>query len=412
MTNRDICIVIPDYAVSTPRAIKEADALHEAGFRIRLVSSRGQLREIAENDRELLAKKPWESEVIRWSLSEGARERAFHRITKVRSYLSRCLPLPSAPWAASGECRVYPELAAAARRRPAALFIGHYPAGLVAAASGAARWKARLGYDMEDLHVTEHLHDAAKTARIRLIEQTYAPRCASRTAVSDRVAAEISRLYGFPPPLVIRNVFPWAERAGLDGRVLDRRGPKLSLYWYSQSVGLDRGIQDAITASGALRGRVQLHLRGSVDAQTRRVLTELARKNGIGEDLYFHPAVSPAELLSRSAEHDVGLALEQPVSRNRELTASNKFFYYLLAGLAVAVTDVPGQRDVFEPYPGAGVLYRPGDTASLAAWLVSIADDPARLRSCRETALRAARERWNWETESRALVDQIRKTLA
>ncbi len=60
----------------------------------------------------------------------------------------------------------------------------------------------------------------------------------------------------------------------------------------------------------------------------------------------MHPLIPANELLSRVAEHDIGLALElrQPDSRN--LTVTYKFLHYLLAGLAVVASDTAGQSEV------------------------------------------------------------------
>lgn len=412
MVAEEICIVIPGYAASTPRAVKEADALHAAGYRVRLVSSRGNLKSVGDHDRVLLDSKPWEKSTVLWSPFNGQGEYLTYAYSKARFHVARALPLRRAFWASCAEGRVYPELAATAKKRRSALYIGHYPAGLAAAASAAAAWGAKLGYDLEDLYVAEHSQDLSKTARIQLIERSYLSRCSSVTAVSQAIAAEVSRLYHVPLPVTIHNVFPWADRNGLDGRILDRRGSKLSLYWYSQVIGLDRGIQDAIGAAGLLKGRVQIHLRGELSLEVERSLRGLARRHGIEEDLYFHPPVSPAELLSRAAEHDIGLALETTGNRSRELTVSNKLFFYLLAGLMVAVSAVEGQGSVFKDFQGAGFPYPPGDSGALAAQLNLVAGDPERLRRCKDAALLAARERWNWETESLRLIEHVRRVLA
>ena len=52
--NFDICIVTPGYISSTPRVMKEADALAEAGFRVRVVFSQGDLADIRRHDQLVL----------------------------------------------------------------------------------------------------------------------------------------------------------------------------------------------------------------------------------------------------------------------------------------------------------------------------------------------------------------------
>jgi glycosyltransferase involved in cell wall biosynthesis len=108
----------------------------------------------------------------------------------------------------------------------------------------------------------------------------------------------------------------------------------------------------------------------------------------------------------------VGLALEQPVSQNRLRTVTNKLFFYMLAGLAVAATDTPGQRGVMETLPQAGFTYRPGDHAALARGLQRYLDEPEALARAREAALEAARSRYCWERERLVLTDATARCLS
>jgi glycosyltransferase involved in cell wall biosynthesis len=193
----------------------------------------------------------------------------------------------------------------------------------------------------------------------------------------------------------------------LDGKVRDRRGHDVSLYWYSQVVGLDRGLQDVIRAAGLWRGRVQLHIRGKLRADVKAELSRHASECGSADRVFFQPVVPPGELLARAAEHDIGLALEQPVNASRRLTVTNKLFFYMLAGLALAASETEGQRAILATCPAAGFLYQPGDYKALAAGLQELIDSPARLRQSKEAALRAAHERWNWEAESRKLTSLV-----
>jgi glycosyltransferase involved in cell wall biosynthesis len=301
---------------------------------------------------------------------------------------------------------MYPELARCAARESADLYIGHYPAGLAAAAHAAGTHDALLGYDVEDFHVGERPDDEDRIRRIDFIERRYLPECAYVTAASEGIAEAVAERYHVPTPVVVYNTFPKTERSALNGEVNDRDGEALSLYWYSQTIGLDRGIQDAIRAAGRLDVPVQLHVRGSLSDEVRRTLTSLAEESGGAETLYFHEKVPPDELLARAAEHDVGLALEQGHTPNRKICTTNKLFRYMLAGLAIAATDVPGQRTVLGDESAFSGLYPPGDAEALAGILRQWTDRN-RLNAAQSAALRAARERWNWETESQKLIDTV-----
>lgn len=407
---RRVCIVGPNHLANTPRIVKEADALAEAGFDVRVVFSQPHLEAVSQ-DEELTAFREWRHTSVRWS-RENERIRWF--LTGIRQHgLQRA---PRSLWRIGSvvelaEGRVFPELAAAAAAEEADLYIGHYAEGLSAAAFAAKRWDAKLGFDAEDFHTGEGSPES-QTARIDFIQRRYLPACAHLTAASTGIAECLAARYGVPTPVAVHNTFPWADREALDGRVQDRRGDLMSLYWCSQTIGLDRGIQDAIRAAGSLGGPVQIHLRGTVSPSVRADLMGIAADAGIADRLYFHPRVPPGELLSRSVEHDVGLALEQGDTLNRTICASNKMFFYLLAGLAVAATDVPGQRAVLGSLPHAAALYAPGDHRTLAQDLEYWRVNRDALKRAKKAALEAARDRWNWETESAKLVTQVDELLS
>jgi glycosyltransferase involved in cell wall biosynthesis len=306
--------------------------------------------------------------------------------------------------------RVFPALRRCAAKEPADLYIGHYPAGLAAAGCAAEEHGALLGYDAEDFHVGQQPENQPRIERTDFLERRYVEKCAHVTAASEGIAEALAERYGIDPPQVIHNMFPWAEREKIDGQTKDREGDALSLYWFSQTVGLDRGLQDAIRAAGLLDSSVQLHIRGTLYDEVERELKAVAAENGVAEDLYFHPKVPPGELLSRTAEHDIGLALEEGHTPNRRLCVTNKLFYYPLGGLAIIATDVEGQRRVLEGHGDFSGTYESGDAQALARLLQRWTDSKA-LDEAQSRAMDVARTRWNWENEREKLVGSVRSVL-
>ena len=415
-TPRRVCIVTPGYIASTPRVVREADALAEAGFDVRVVFTQGQLEHVRALDDQVVRNRSWRHAAFRWS-STRSDERWAHVRSGVRHRVA--LALPASAWSLAGvveraEGRVYPELGDLAAAEAADLYIGHYPAGLAAACRAARRHGALVAYDVEDLYADTFPDTpewAVARARIITLERRYVPRCAYVSAVSQPVADAFAARYATRAPIVVHNCHPWRERAALNGAILDRRGPALSLYWYSQVVGLDRGLQDAIRAAGRLPDAPQIHFRGTVSADVRESLSRLAGECGVAGSLHFHEQCDPGDLLARAAEHDIGLALEFDQALNRQLAVTNKIFLYLTAGLAVGATDVPGQRVVLEAAPGAGALYPPGNSDALAALLSTWQRDPAALARAKAASLAAARTRWNAELEEAKVVAEVSALL-
>lgn len=409
-----VCIVTPGYLSHTPRVVKEADALHAAGFEVHVVCSAGQLRWVADFSKQVAAEKPWHTHVVEWSAD--TRKFRYH-YTRIRHHLFK--RLHAALWAMPGvaeraEGRIFSELARAALQIKADMYIGHYPIGLAAASKAAQHYGAKLGYDVEDLHTEEQDDTPAgrlEKRRIGLLEARYLQNCHHVSVVSDAIGAHLRERYALASTTTVRNVFPLQERATLDGKTLDRRGDKVSLYWYSQTIGRGRGLEEILRAAQAVAGKIQLHLRGTINDADRAYFVQLAQQSGIANDLYLHDQVPPAELLSRASEHDLGLALEQRQPLSRNLTITNKMFFYMLAGIGIIATDTVGQSDLHQQNPDVGFLYRQGETAALAALLQSLLAHPERIHAAKAAAKAAAETRWNWEVEQQELVRAIRAVV-
>ena len=403
---RRICIVTSASVSQNPRAVKEADALSAAGYEVDVVASQN-LDWVAAFDATTIEGRAWRMDAVRWDgLTSSTRAR--REWTRVRQQLFQQLSRLSLrrPIPESAYCRLYWEQLRRAARVDADLYIAHNPQALPVAARAAELTGALLAFDAEDDHLGELTPQRMGTLEyqlLELLERRYASRCAYITAASEGIADQMRKRYPGVPVATIHNTFPLAEANGTTGAPRDRQGSVPSLYWFSQTVGLDRGLQDVIVAARLVDSPMQLHLRGHVSDDVRSTLSAIAAKSPLLH-LYFHPQVPPNDLLSRAAEHDIGLALEQPVNENREICVTNKLFLYLTVGLAVAGTSTRGQSRILAAIPDAGFLYPPGRTDVLAAGLRQWVIHPEALAAAKAAARRAARDRWNWEQESAALL--------
>src|SRR5439155_24296801 len=96
---------------------------------------------------------------------------------------------------------------------------------------------------------------------------------------------------------------------------------------------------------------------------------------------------------------------------NRAICTTNKLFFYMLGGLAVAATSVPGQLSIISEYPGCAASYLPGDYRALAGVIDGWTRSQAALEKAKARALDAARQRFNWESESKRLVEAVSRAL-
>ena len=392
-----VCLITPGQPSTNPRLLKEADALVEAGHAVHVVCA--HWADWADDtDRQLLAGRRFTCTYVGGRRRQSATyqwTRFRHRATRE---LHRWKLAGQAPtWALS---RVTPELRRAASRVRADLYIAHNLGALPAAWSSARANGARLGFDAEDLHsAASDSMTASFDARLaRTFELALIPECDYVTASAPLVAERYAALCDIPLPSVVLNVFPLEDRPS---RFRQTSTGRVSLYWFSQTIGADRGLEDVVDAMGLLRASdFVLHLQGRWQDGYEGVLRKRMATSGLRQNqLIHHPPEEPDSLTRRASLYDIGLAVEPGRDENNRIVLSNKLFTYLLAGSAVLATSTPGQEPIVRSLGRAGRLYEPGDVQTLAAHLTRWHDDRSSLEASRVAAWRAAEETFNWNRE-------------
>ena len=407
-----VCLVTTGHPSTNPRLVKEADALIDAGYAVHGVACKfAGWANCA--DRRFEAR-PWTMDWVRFGpMAERWRDIALRLRRRVCREVVQLVG-PRSGLAERAAHYVVPELIRAARQRPADLYIAHNLAALPAAARAAEQHDARLGFDAEDFHRGELEETPENEATLRLtryLEDTYMPHCDYLTAASDGIAEAYADVLDVPRPTTILNVFPRSERD--DGSISDealRREKKAgtrSLYWFSQTIGPDRGLEDARDALPFLPDDVHLYLRGEWSDGYQKAFMQRAAELCVADRIHHLPLVPPDELIPRTARHDVGLALEQGHTRNRNICATNKLFTYLLAGVPFVATDTDGQRRVCEGLPEATRQCAIGEPEDLAEAVQSLLGDEERHRMARQAAWQAGEERYNWDVEKQNLLSLL-----
>jgi glycosyltransferase involved in cell wall biosynthesis len=315
------------------------------------------------------------------------------------------LPIPE-EWSF---CRPAFFLERAAKKIRADVYIGHNMGALPAIVKAAKKYKARCIFDAEDFHRGEDRDVSTPHAVLgRAMEDKYMPECDQATAASPLIAAAYSRLFPAIRWTVVNNVFSvkYLQPPAADERPDDNE--ELGVFWFSQLVGPDRGLELFVEAMNSLPAcRITLHLMGDCPAAFKQKLMAASR---FPQQLFFIDPVSPDEIFSMAAAFDIGLASELPDSANRNVCLTNKIFTYLLAGNCLLASDTDAQRQFLESYPDIGLLYRYNDAASLAGRLQQLYDDRNFLRQCRKAALELASTKFNWEKESATFLGMVRQS--
>ncbi len=399
-----VAIVTAGHFCTSPRVWREADALAAAGFDVVVIGVSFDPGQVAL-DRTMLAGRAWRHRVaedlcgghgrsFRWLLRRAQARAA-------RGGLRAGIESPHALGSAT------PSLLAAARAEAADLTMAHLEAGLWVGARLLAAG-ARVGVDMEDWHSENDAGQDWGTPEQRRfvarLERDVLRGAVHATTTSDAMAAALAEQFGGLRPVTIYNAS--AARPFTPAPATEA----LRLVWFSQTLGAGRGLEDLCAALPLVTGdwRVEIRTRASREA--------LAWLYGLLPDalhprVHVEPPVPPDDLPAAVAAHDVGLALESPRFRNKDLTASNKICEYLQCGLSVVASSTAGQREVLAQVPGGGRTYRSGDAAELADLLSALVQERDAVRAARVRIHSEANTALAYEHQATRLVASVRRAI-
>jgi glycosyltransferase involved in cell wall biosynthesis len=397
-----ILILTSGHICCMPRPQKEAETLANAGYDVTVYGIWFD-PELAERDRLLMNNKKWRFEPV---VDLQPHKKLQNWSTRFQTRLAREKYLRFGIF--SPELLSYgaKKMLASAYKAHADLTIVHVELGLWVG-NELLNNGFRVGVDFEDWFSEDLLPEARAArpiAQLKLLESRLVRECSYCLTTSHALAEALAKTYQAPEPTVIYNTFPFAERLLIDNQIRDRRNLNLpSVHWFSQTIGPGRGLETLFQCLPYLKIPLEIHLRGNYPERYHQRLEPLIPDEW-RDRLFIHSTVPNAELISRIAEHDIGLALETPYCLNREFTITNKLFQYLQAGLAVIATDTIGQREILLQKPEIGHLIPNNNPIALAQSIEKLLQIPSELISAKKAALQAAKEKFSWENDAKKIV--------
>jgi glycosyltransferase involved in cell wall biosynthesis len=302
--------------------------------------------------------------------------------------------------------------AAALAAPPADVYHGHDLSGLPAAVRARDRSGGLVVYDSHEFFM-ESGSNAARPAWAKRIvarlERQLAARAAALVTVNRTLGQILRERLAMSRIVVVHNCPPrWDPPASLADplRPAAHLAPGTPVVLYHGGFTRDRGLlelADAMLEPGLEDAHLVLLGFGPLEAD----LKARAQEPRAGGRVHVLPAVTPDRLPEWVAAADVGAMPNQPRTANERLSTPNKLFESLAVGLPVVSSDFPERRSIVmdDPDGPLGAVCDPTDIGSIAAAIRSILDlDPAARADLRARCLRAAHDRWNWETESAKLV--------
>jgi len=312
-----------------------------------------------------------------------------------------------------GWCR-----AAVAAAPPADVHHAHDMEALPAARAAAARDRGRYIYDSHEVYMAW----GPVLGQPRLLrwvvgrwERRLAAGAAAVITVGRSLADELRNRLGLARIVVVHNCPPrWNPPTVAEDRI--RRAlalpPSTAVVLCHGGFMANRGLEQ--TAEAMLEPGLEAAHLVFLGYRARFIEPILADPRLAGR-VHYVPAVPPSEVTAWVAGADADVMAILPADLNSRLSTPNKLFESLAAGTPVVSSDLPVRRAILlgDPVGPLGALCDPTSQASIAAAIRSILelDEPARA-DLRARILRAAHERWNWETESVTLLDLYRELAA
>jgi glycosyltransferase involved in cell wall biosynthesis len=150
---------------------------------------------------------------------------------------------------------------------------------------------------------------------------------------------------------------------------------------------------------------VHLLLIGSGEIRDR--LVNLVKMENLEDRVFFQGFIPTEQLISVTAQGDIGAVLFEPSSLNYAAALPNKFFEYIMAGVPVLCSNIKTLSWYVERF-NLGLTVDPADIEAIRETIVNMISDRDRLGQWKANALRAALE-LNWEQEEKKLIGLYEK---
>jgi len=404
---KHICIISHAHLCRNPRVVKEATILSAAGYKVTIMTVWTNKNLLAE-DKTLV-----DTKLIRYMPTVSIYKEQANRLSrftnriikKVAGMLVKYFHIETVYAIGYG----YGSMLKKAKLQKADLYICHQELPTVVGCK-LIKTGFKVAFDFEDWYSHDLLPEDNRSRPVKLLkkyEQFALQHGIVNYTTSSVLSEHLMTFAGSKKPDVILNAFPFSDRKEMDKKYKDRvRNNRVSLFWFSQTIGPGRGLEELADALNHIGQPFELHLRGnSMPGYESELKNRFELKPD--QDIYFHTLVPHKELLSRIAEHDIGLALEKKNPSSRNLTITNKILQYLLGGLAVIATDTLGQQEVAASAPESVFTFQGSSTSGLQDRISFLVKNKKALETAKTNAIVYAEQKYSTEKEADKLVKLI-----
>ncbi|WP_426328042.1 hypothetical protein [Pedobacter sp. R-06] len=410
--NKKVCLITSGHLSSDPRLCKEALTLSQKGFDVHIIFVQN-LEYLAGADQAILSNNPtWTSDKLKYP-KRNVNTLIFRKIPAAISKFLSILSFNQTIFRLSAVLiknqNFYWQVSKAIKAK-ADLYIGHDLGALPVIVAASKKNGATSIFDAEDFHryeVTDE-EDSKEFKITRYIEDKYILKVNLLTAASPLIAAQYAKLYNTNVTSIL-NVFP---QVTIKEKNETEKG--LKLFWFSQSIGPGRGLENIILAINKLKDSVvSITILGDLAKPDQVYFNSFFSKNNIDTaQIHFEKPILSDKLIDFTSKFDIGLATEIGIPKNRDICLTNKIFTYIQAGIAVFASDTLAQQELMDSLQNVGVVYKKDDIDDISSKLTRYLLNRNILKEHQHNALKAGRETFNWEIESKKFLSVIEQALS
>ena len=382
---KTICLITPGHIASNPRLVKEAMALSKAGYKVHIIFTQ-YVPYLIDHDRHILHQNlDWTYDCLNWT--------GYNFPSKINRLLSKLVHTFSRNINIKINRNYLWQLKKTINHK-ADLYIAHNLGTLPIAVIAAKKTKAKCGFDAEDFHrneVSDNAGDPDVILKVT-IEEKYIPQLDYMTASSPQITKQYTALFNRDITTLI-NVFPKTD----PHEIINNTSQPLQLFWFSQTIGANRGLEIIIEGINISNIESDLHLLGFSSDEYKNQLINLL-KQGSKCTLHFHKPVYSEKLFNIAKQFDIGFGSETGFCLNNSIALSNKILTYVQSGLAVIASNTTAQSAFVNQYPQVGHIYN--NAEELANILSKYNNYRSILYQTKQSAFNLGQTDLNWEMES------------
>jgi glycosyltransferase involved in cell wall biosynthesis len=208
----------------------------------------------------------------------------------------------------------------------------------------------------------------------------------------------------FDDPKIVMNAPPVARVVPTRNiRSMLKFGPDVPLVVYTGGIGREFRGLDKVAVALALLPGVHLAVMGPRQAPNDIWLLEIAAAAGVSYRIHLLPSVPADEVTAVVATADLAICPIQDASLSYRHSMPNKLFEAAFAGLPICVSNLPDMRDFVEEL-GLGVVMDQTDPASIADAIREVLENRERYTGVDDLRDRLA-AKYSWQSQAAKLVD-------